>query len=95
MQPKDLKAAYRTIIDDPFPADLEIRFGTGTDRQTLVYEKVVWKIGNEIRGLRYGENLEGRAKFVNPLHRAVKKRAVGCNPLHQRARAIIGVKIRQ
>ena len=68
MQPKDLKAAYRTIIDDPFPADLEIRFGTGTERQTLVYEKVVWKIGDEVRGLRYGENPDQPAamyKLIN------------------------------
>ena len=56
MTPKDLKAAYRTILDDPFPPDLEISFGTGADRQTLRYEKVVWKIGDEVRGLRYGEN---------------------------------------
>ena len=68
MQPKDLKAAYRTIIDDPFPADLEIRFGTGTERQTLVYEKVVRKIGDEVRGLRYGENPDQPAamyKLIN------------------------------
>ncbi|NLF22575.1 MAG: IMP cyclohydrolase, partial [Lentisphaerae bacterium] len=68
MTPKDLKAAYRTILDDPFPPDLEISFGTGTDRQTLRYEKVVWKIGDEVRGLRYGENPDQPAalyKLVN------------------------------
>jgi phosphoribosylaminoimidazolecarboxamide formyltransferase/IMP cyclohydrolase len=56
MPPQDLKTAYRTIVDDPFPADLEIAFGRGEARQTLVYEKVTWRIGAEVRGLRYGEN---------------------------------------
>ena len=68
MTPRDLKAAYRTILDDPFPPDLEISFGTGADRQTLRYEKVVWKIGDEVRGLRYGENPDQPAalyKLVN------------------------------
>jgi phosphoribosylaminoimidazolecarboxamide formyltransferase/IMP cyclohydrolase len=68
MSPKDLKAAYRTIIDDPFPADLEISFGKGEARQTLVYEKVVWQIGDEVRGLRYGENPDQPAamyKLIN------------------------------
>ncbi len=56
MPQPDLKAAYRTIVDDPFPAHLEISFGRGEERMTLVYEKVTWRIGAEVRGLRYGEN---------------------------------------
>ncbi|MGI6098701.1 MAG: IMP cyclohydrolase [Lentisphaerae bacterium] len=68
MPNKDLKAAYRTILDDPFPPELEISFGTGSERQTLRYEKVVWKIGDEVRGLRYGENPDQPAamyKLIN------------------------------
>ena len=64
----DLKAAYRTILDDPFPPDLEISFGQGAERQILRYEKVVWTIGDEVRGLRYGENPDQPAamyKLVN------------------------------
>lgn len=56
MSSRDLKAAYRHILDDPFPAELSIHFGSGERRQTLVYEKVTWRIGEEVRGLRYGEN---------------------------------------
>ncbi|NLF85759.1 MAG: IMP cyclohydrolase, partial [Lentisphaerae bacterium] len=68
MPPRDLKAAYRTILDDPFPPELEISFVAGAERQTLRYEKVVWTIGDEIRGLRYGENPDQPAamyKLVN------------------------------
>jgi phosphoribosylaminoimidazolecarboxamide formyltransferase/IMP cyclohydrolase len=53
---EDLKAAYRTIMDDHFPDHLEISFGSGKDRQTLVYEKMSWVVDNVKKGLRYGEN---------------------------------------
>ena len=59
----DLRAAYRTVIDDHFPAHMIINF---TDRltadhrlgggQRLVYSRVDWVIGDEKKGLRYGEN---------------------------------------
>jgi phosphoribosylaminoimidazolecarboxamide formyltransferase/IMP cyclohydrolase len=52
----DLKAAYKTIMEDHFPEKLEIRFGDAGNMQTLVYEKVSWIINNERTGLRYGEN---------------------------------------
>lgn len=52
----DLKAAYRTILDESFPPQLEISFVNGAKRQTLVYDKVTWTIDGERRGLRYGEN---------------------------------------
>lgn len=52
----DLKAMYRTVMDDHFPEDMTITFGG----QTLVYRKRTWKIedGGEVveKGLRYGEN---------------------------------------
>ena len=52
----DLKAAYKTIMDDNFPPEMEISFVDGSKRQTLCYEKVSWIIENEKKGLRYGEN---------------------------------------
>jgi len=52
----DLKRAYRTILGDAFPKDLEICFGRGKNRQILYYEKVTWEIDGERKGLRYGEN---------------------------------------
>lgn len=55
------QSVYRTINTDDFPADMEISFGTGPERQTLVYRKVTWKIGDESRGLRYGENPDQQA----------------------------------
>ncbi len=52
----DLKAAYRTIMDDHFTPELEIAFIDGDTRQTLRYRKVSWVIDGEEKGLRYGEN---------------------------------------
>jgi phosphoribosylaminoimidazolecarboxamide formyltransferase/IMP cyclohydrolase len=52
----DLKAAYKTIMDDHFTPELEISFVDGAQRQTLRYTKVSWVIDGEEKGLRYGEN---------------------------------------
>lgn len=56
MNAKDLKAAYKTIMDDHFTPKMEISFVDGDNRQTLSYEKVSWVIDGEKKGLRYGEN---------------------------------------
>ena len=53
---KDLKAAYRTLETDHFAPEMEISFITGEKRETLRYEKVLWEIAGEKKGLRYGEN---------------------------------------
>ncbi len=53
---KDLKAMYKTIMDDHFTPNLEVSFVDGDNRQTLFYEKVSWVIDNVNKGLRYGEN---------------------------------------
>jgi phosphoribosylaminoimidazolecarboxamide formyltransferase/IMP cyclohydrolase len=53
---EDLKKMYRTIVDDHFPARMEISFVAEKERQTLLYEKVLWAIDGENKGLRYGEN---------------------------------------
>ena len=52
----DLKAAYKTIMDDRFPPKMEISFIDGGSRQSLHYEKVSWVIDGVAKGLRYGEN---------------------------------------
>jgi len=56
MAVNDLKVAYKTIMDDHFPPEMELSFIDGAKRQTLCYEKVSWIIENEKKGLRYGEN---------------------------------------
>ena len=57
MENKDLKAAYKTIMDDHFPRQMEISFIDDTgERQTLCYEKATWLIDGIEKGLRYGEN---------------------------------------
>jgi phosphoribosylaminoimidazolecarboxamide formyltransferase/IMP cyclohydrolase len=52
----DLKAAYRTIMDDHFPPQMEISFIGEDGRQTLFFEKASWVIDGVAKGLRYGEN---------------------------------------
>ena len=49
---ENLKAMYSTVVGDDFPDNLTILLGD----QKLVYEKRVWKINGEDKGLRYGEN---------------------------------------
>jgi len=53
---KELKKAYRTVMDDHFPARMEISFVDDGKRSTLFYEKVSWVIDGVDKGLRYGEN---------------------------------------
>jgi len=53
----DLKAMYKTVMDDNFPAEMKITLGD----QTQIYRKRTWKIADENgevieKGLRYGEN---------------------------------------
>ncbi len=55
-EPKDLKRAYRTIMDDHFPERMEITFVFEAQRSTLIYEKVSWVVDDIRKGLRYGEN---------------------------------------
>lgn len=54
---ENIKLKYKTIMDDHFPDEMKISFGS----QTLTYKKKTWKIpdsnGDLIeKGLRYGEN---------------------------------------
>ncbi len=53
----DISRIYRTINSDSFPSKMEIAlYDDHANRQTLFYEKVVWNIDGEVKGLRYGEN---------------------------------------
>ncbi|MDP8254808.1 MAG: hypothetical protein P9M14_03585 [Candidatus Alcyoniella australis] len=65
---QDLKKAYRTIIDEQFPEQMEISFISGDKRQTMFYEKVSWVIGDESKGLRYGENPGQQAALFKPVN---------------------------
>jgi len=65
---EDLKAAYKTIMDDHFPAKMEISFGEGAGKQTLFYEKVSWIIDGVAKGLRYGENPGQEAALYKPVN---------------------------
>jgi phosphoribosylaminoimidazolecarboxamide formyltransferase/IMP cyclohydrolase len=53
---KALKKMYSELLPDSFPNKMEISFYDDEKRQTLFYEKKEWVIGDENRGLRYGEN---------------------------------------
>jgi len=59
----DLKKMYKTIMDDHFPDEMTITFGS----QKLMYRKRAWKIADEKtgelieKGLRYGENPDQEA----------------------------------
>ncbi len=52
----DLKKMYKTIVEEHFPPRMEISFIDDSEKQTLFYEKVLWDIKGEKKGLRYGEN---------------------------------------
>ena len=66
---KKLSSMYSRIIEDLFPAKMELSFyNNEQDRQTLFYEKALWTIDGENKGLRYGENPDQEAalyKLVN------------------------------
>ena len=84
---EDLKQQYKWVMDDHFPDEMTISFGS----QTLRYKKKSWKIPDSSgalveKGLRYGENpgqeaalyelcygnLElGGCKFIQPGHSLV------------------------
>lgn len=56
MAAKDLKSAYKTVVEEHFPPTMEIGFSGPNGKQTLVYEKANWVIDGVEKGLRYGEN---------------------------------------
>jgi phosphoribosylaminoimidazolecarboxamide formyltransferase/IMP cyclohydrolase len=56
MTAPDFKSAYKKIMDDHFPERMEISFIGERGKQTLIYQKASWVIGEKEKGLRYGEN---------------------------------------
>ncbi|MHC4781145.1 MAG: IMP cyclohydrolase, partial [Planctomycetota bacterium] len=65
---EDFKAAYKTVMGDHFPTRMEIHFGEGPAKQTLVYEKVTWDVDGVRKGLRYGENPGQEAALYRPVN---------------------------
>jgi phosphoribosylaminoimidazolecarboxamide formyltransferase/IMP cyclohydrolase len=65
---EDLKKDYRTMVREDFPERMEIAFVEGDKRQTLIYEKVMWDVGGELKGLRYGENPGQPAALYRPVN---------------------------
>lgn len=59
----DLKAMYRTIVQDDFPDTLTITLGD----TVLAYAKRTWDIDGERKGLRYGENPDQPAALYQPV----------------------------
>ena len=55
---EDLKKMYKTIVHDHFPANMEISFVDGNDRQTLFYEKVLWEIKEKQRNHKHAVSQE-------------------------------------
>jgi phosphoribosylaminoimidazolecarboxamide formyltransferase / IMP cyclohydrolase len=65
---KKLSDAYKTIIDDPFPARMEIALvSEGGERSLLVYEKALYDVDGQRKGLRYGENPDQAAALYRPV----------------------------
>ncbi len=59
----ELKKMYRTILEDPFPAEMTIELGTSR----MLFKKRTWTIEGEEKGLRYGENPDQPAALYEPV----------------------------
>lgn len=68
----DLKAMYSTVRKDAFPETMTIILG----EEKLVYEKRVWTLDQEEKGLRYGENPDQPAALY-----ALKQGSLTCGGL--------------
>jgi phosphoribosylaminoimidazolecarboxamide formyltransferase/IMP cyclohydrolase len=53
---KDKPVESPAVEPDRYPDELEIAFGKGEKRQTLIYHKVTWPVGGQAAGLRHGDN---------------------------------------
>ncbi len=71
----DLKAMYSTVRKDAFPEIMTIILG----EEKLVYEKRVWTLDQEEKGLRYGENPDQPAALY-----ALKEGSLSCGGLSWR-----------
>ncbi len=75
---KDLKSAYKTIMDDNFPNNMEISFYDDSGKQSLFFEKVSWTIDGVKKGLRYGENPGQEAVLYRPTNGNLQLGDVEC-----------------
>ncbi len=64
----DIKKTYNTILDENFTSTMEISFVENGKKQTLIYEKALWNIDGEEKGLRYGENPGQPAALYKPIN---------------------------
>lgn len=71
----DLKAMYSTVRKDAFPETMTIILGD----EKLVFQKRVWTLDGEEKGLRYGENPDQPAALY-----ALKEGAITCGGLQWR-----------
>ena len=71
----DIKAMYSTVHKDAFPETMTIILG----EEKLVYEKRVWTLDQEEKGLRYGENPDQPAALY-----ALKQGSLSCGGLSWR-----------
>jgi phosphoribosylaminoimidazolecarboxamide formyltransferase/IMP cyclohydrolase len=60
---KDLKNMYKNILKDEFPQEMSISLGN----QKVQFKKRTWKIEDEEKGLRYGENPDQPAALYEPV----------------------------
>jgi len=60
---KDLKNMYKNILKDEFPQEMSISLGN----QKVQFKKRTWKIEDEQKGLRYGENPDQPAALYEPV----------------------------
>jgi phosphoribosylaminoimidazolecarboxamide formyltransferase / IMP cyclohydrolase len=60
---KDLKNMYKNILKDEFPQEMSISLG----KQKVRFKKRTWKIEDEEKGLRYGENPDQPAALYEPV----------------------------
>ena len=75
---KDFRSAYKTILEDFFPKNMEITFSDETQRQTLTFEKVEWVVEGEKKGLRYGENPDQEAALYRLVRGELQLGEVRC-----------------
>lgn len=71
----DLKSMYSTVHKDAFPDTMTIILG----EEKLVYHKRVWSLGDEEKGLRYGENPDQPAALY-----VLKEGTITCGGLNWR-----------
>ena len=71
----DLKAMYSTVRKDAFPETMTILLGD----EKLVFQKRVWTLDGEEKGLRYGENPDQPAALY-----ALKEGSITCGGLEWR-----------